>query len=640
MEKGSKGYSRWMVVLITVIVAALSVLLYSSGHLKRFELLSLDYRFLLNRTIPAYSTAHILPAADSAAKQAVDKKPASKDYSAFNIVMIDMPQAAAPGSEGYADIKNCVTAAKILTLWGAKSIVITDPIPEPSGTADDTEFVNTVLLSKRVYLPVLYDVNSAGGVEGVKGPWQSLMSAGAKVGHINALKDTDRRFRRVPVTMSYKGKTTYQLGLRAALDALSIKTQDLRIDPALRMIKIDVPSKGAITIPLEDDDSFLVNRGLAGKDRFPIVPFRELLESYRLIQYGARPLIVPEAFKDKICVLGTAVSGEMSAKSPVLKTDRASSAACAIIADSVIRNEFVRHFPRTIDIAIILVVSIFFGVTLTYANFLRVMMIAVIAIILFNVALIFWLPVNAALLIVIILSVPLGILLSASQLFSGLIFTVLSFFGYLAVSAGLFRATSIAIVTFYPVLAILSIFTCFYIYARFMGYLGTMRLFNLASKDGLTGLINRRYLNMMLDSELNSVTLDKSRKLSVVMCDIDNFKKLNDTHGHQAGDLILKKFAVIMKSKCRQSDIVARYGGEEFMMVFPGAGAKEALKVAEAVRQAISEENFTFKGQPYSTTMSMGLIEYTSERSKEDLIEKADQALYRAKKEGKNRVCQ
>ena len=631
-------YSRRVVALITIGVAVLSVFMYSSGLLGRCELITLDYRFLLNRAAPSYSISRALPAKSTETKFPAGKEAAARDYSAFNVVLIDMPEVAS-NPEGGPDIKDCITATKILTLWNAKSIIFADLLPAPTGTADDADLIDTITLSKRVYLPVLYGINDRGDISGVKEPWQSLKGKGAMIGHINASLDTDERLRKVPIAMTYKGRTTYQLGLKAALDALSVKAKDVRIDPVAHTIKIDMPSGDSMVVPLEDDNRLMINWGLATEGRFPVVPFRELLESYRLIQYGARPLVMPEAFKGKICILSTAASNKISNRPQIFKSGRASSAACAVVADSVMRRDFVHYLPGGFNIAIILCISILFGLTLTYAGFLRVMMIVVIAVILLYATNILWLPKNMALAIVIILSVPLGVLLSASQVFSGLIFTVLSVIGYLAVSTGVFRATKVALPTSYTVFAIFAIFTGFYLYVRLIGYLGTMRLFNLASKDGLTGLVNRRYLNLMLDSELNSVVLDKSRKLTLVMCDIDNFKKLNDTYGHQAGDLILKKFAAIMKSKCRQADIVARYGGEEFVMIFPGAVAKEALKIAEAIRQAISEETFTFKGESYSTSMSMGLAEYSHERSKEELIEKADQALYRAKNEGKNRVC-
>jgi len=296
--------------------------------------------------------------------------------------------------------------------------------------------------------------------------------------------------------------------------------------------------------------------------------------------------------------------------------------------------------PKVLDIALIIGITLLFGAALTGVGFLRFMMIVVVAITLFGLTSIFGMPQNMTMIIVIVLAVPLGIFIANSQIFSGMIFTALSIVGYYLIAAGIFNASGVIMPVFCPVLAMAVTFISFYVYTRFKDYLGKTRLFNLASKDGLTGLTNRRYLNMLLDAELSSAVLDKARKLSIVMCDIDNFKKLNDTHGHQAGDAILKSYARIMRSKCRQSDVVARYGGEEFVIIFPGAAAKDAFKVAEAIRQAVEEEKFVFKGQPYSTSMSMGLVQFTKEKTKEELIEKADQALYRAKKEGKNRICQ
>ncbi len=122
------------------------------------------------------------------------------------------------------------------------------------------------------------------------------------------------------------------------------------------------------------------------------------------------------------------------------------------------------------------------------------------------------------------------------------------------------------------------------------------------------------------------------------MSDIDNFKKINDTHGHQVGDVILRDVAKVFQSNCRQIDIVARYGGEEFIVLLPGAGKKEAVDVAERIRLGVENKKFKFKDKHYTATISLGVNEYTNEEIKEDIIRKADSALYRAKTTGKNKV--
>ncbi|MDD5136270.1 MAG: GGDEF domain-containing protein, partial [Candidatus Omnitrophica bacterium] len=127
--------------------------------------------------------------------------------------------------------------------------------------------------------------------------------------------------------------------------------------------------------------------------------------------------------------------------------------------------------------------------------------------------------------------------------------------------------------------------------------------------------------------------------LSMLMVDLDRFKQINDTYGHQAGDTILREFAKIIQSKCRQTDVVARYGGEEFVVMLSGAGQKDALDIAEKIREGVQNKKFRFKNDNLGTTISMGVVEFSKEHDKEELVEKADKALYKAKEEGKNRVC-
>jgi len=142
-----------------------------------------------------------------------------------------------------------------------------------------------------------------------------------------------------------------------------------------------------------------------------------------------------------------------------------------------------------------------------------------------------------------------------------------------------------------------------------------------------------------LEAEFRNVSLYKNRRLSVIMVDVDNFKHINDTYGHPAGDMVLKEFARIVQSKCRQIDVVARYGGEEFIIMLVGAGKGWSFGIAEKIRTAIKDKKFDFEGKQFSTTVSLGGVEFSDEKTKEELIEKADKALYMAKFEGKNKVC-
>lgn len=161
-----------------------------------------------------------------------------------------------------------------------------------------------------------------------------------------------------------------------------------------------------------------------------------------------------------------------------------------------------------------------------------------------------------------------------------------------------------------------------------------------ASTDGLTGLYNHRYFQVRLQEEVNRNKRNKST-LSLLMLDIDHFKNYNDNNGHPLGDEVLKRVGEILTNNVRSIDIVARYGGEEFAIILPETSGEDAFSVAERIRENI--EKISFPGEKLQPSgklsISIGLASYSSSAtSKEELIKRADQALYQAKYRGRNRV--
>jgi diguanylate cyclase (GGDEF)-like protein len=167
-------------------------------------------------------------------------------------------------------------------------------------------------------------------------------------------------------------------------------------------------------------------------------------------------------------------------------------------------------------------------------------------------------------------------------------------------------------------------------------------LVRISSSDGLTGVSNRRFFDEAISLEWRRARRH-SNSIAMLMCDVDFFKLFNDTYGHQAGDDCLRKVAkAISLNTERPSDIVARYGGEEFAVVLPETTIGGALMVAEKIRQAIRELNIPHESSPDGrVTMSIGIASAAPgfDNPPDDLILAADKALYRAKREGRDRVC-
>jgi diguanylate cyclase (GGDEF)-like protein len=158
--------------------------------------------------------------------------------------------------------------------------------------------------------------------------------------------------------------------------------------------------------------------------------------------------------------------------------------------------------------------------------------------------------------------------------------------------------------------------------------------------DKLTTLHNRRYFDEKIKAETQKAFSSRT-PLSLVMVDIDFFKKVNDTYGHHAGDSVLSKIASLLKNSVRKDDTVARYGGEEFILVLPGAKLEVTAIIAERIRRLIETTPFEIEGGQIHITISMGISNLPTHQAKsgEDLVKMADQALYKAKNEGRNRVC-
>jgi diguanylate cyclase (GGDEF)-like protein len=153
--------------------------------------------------------------------------------------------------------------------------------------------------------------------------------------------------------------------------------------------------------------------------------------------------------------------------------------------------------------------------------------------------------------------------------------------------------------------------------------------------DGLTKVFNRGTFMELLAAQIARAREQEDFSLSLIMLDIDNFKGINDTYGHPAGDLVLSSLGQILISSLRRDDIVARYGGEEFIVLLPHAPASQTIRIAEKLRKSIEEHTF---GDLPGVTVSVGHTAYTGGDSADSFIQRADLALYDAKNGGKNRV--
>lgn len=163
-------------------------------------------------------------------------------------------------------------------------------------------------------------------------------------------------------------------------------------------------------------------------------------------------------------------------------------------------------------------------------------------------------------------------------------------------------------------------------------------IYRMTIVDGLTQIHNKRYLFEALEREIIRARRHE-RPLSGVMFDIDFFKRINDQFGHLAGDYVLRELADVVQTRIRRDEVFARYGGEEFAILLPETNLAGAVALADSIREKVAEHRFAFQGEVIPVTISIGCAPMIAEDTANDLIQRADEKLYEAKRSGRNRVC-
>ena len=163
-------------------------------------------------------------------------------------------------------------------------------------------------------------------------------------------------------------------------------------------------------------------------------------------------------------------------------------------------------------------------------------------------------------------------------------------------------------------------------------------IYRMTIIDGLTQIHNKRSLFETLEKELLRARRYE-RPLSLLMFDIDFFKRINDQYGHLAGDYVLRELARIVQDRIRRDEMFARYGGEEFVVLLPETPLNGATALAENLRARVANHGFVFQGEKIPVTISIGTALLQEDRTAADLIQRADEKLYEAKRGGRNRVC-
>lgn len=481
------------------------------------------------------------------------------------------------------------TLIKILTEAGAKAIVFDVLFSERSEPQMDAVLAEAIRESGKVYLPIAAENASLLQAASLVAPLPEFSRWAKGVGHINLTPDMDGIMRRIPLFLEPDGRKIPQLGLLVALDQYGINPAQVI---QTRDFLIASLNGNQIKIPLDEAGNFILNWTGKWVETYTHFSYLEVVNSYASLKKGEKPLISLNSFKDKICFVGGTATALFDIQPTPLEPVYPAIGANLTIFDNLMERKFIRPLGEREHLYIL------FAMMLILAGIMKI-----------------------------------------ESYFKSAVLCAALMFGYAVLAVGLFVFFGIWINMAYAILLILATYFAVTLYNQLSITLERSKLFNLATRDPLTGLYNIGHFKLLLKAELAALSAGRHKKLSIVMGDVDNFKKTNDTYGHVMGDQVLKEVAQAVRANSRALDIAGRYGGEEFVLMLPGAGAAEAFKIAEKIRKAVSEKTFAHEKGSFSSRISMGVTEVApGEEVIDKIVQRADTALYQAKHRGKNRV--
>ena len=418
-----------------------------------------------------------------------------------------------------------------------------------------------------------------------------ILTTTSNIGHINLLRDEDGIARFLPPFVVYKDDFYPHLALKVALKYLE-KTEDFKINE-FKINKRGEILLGERTIPLTYHGAAVLNwygqSGINSHNTFEYIPLWKVEKSI----YEGKNLLPENYFKDKIIYIGTSATSLFDLKS--VPTDRIFPGVeiHTTFINNILDNNFIKRVPPLFDILTSLLLSLFVG---------------------------------------------LIVIRSESTVISSLV-AILTAIIYIIFSTALMLYFNLWTGIVLEITAILLVFIACYLAKYILKSRDLEYTYALATTDGLTELYNHRYFQeQMLQCIETCKRYEKS--FSLIMIDIDFFKKFNDTYGHQSGDAVLRQVAQILKKNVRSSDIVCRYGGEEMSIILTNTNNESAIFTAEKICKAVSEHPLKLvNGNDVQVTISLGVATYPQDgQTPQEMIKYADDCLYIAKENGRNQV--
>lgn len=411
----------------------------------------------------------------------------------------------------------------------------------------------------------------------------AILDATSNVGMINVSRAEDGILRRMPVFLSYQGKFYPQLGLKVGLNYL--KNRDNTVDNNF-VIDGNYLKLGNRKIYLDDNGNAILNwYGSAGT--------YEYIPLYKLIKIAKGELKNEYDFNNKIVYFGTTASSLFDIKTVPVSRIYPGVEVQATYVNNIIDNNFIKKMSKPVTVVAGVILALLTGL----------------------------------------------IIMNISSAFVSSLTSLSLYVLYVLGAYWSMKYFNLWVDIVYPMLLALTAFISAYIVKYFITSRDFEHQYKLATTDGLTELYNHRYFQEQMKLNVEN-SKRYGNEFSMIILDIDFFKKFNDTYGHQSGDAVLRQVAQTLKKSVRATDIVCRYGGEEMSIILPNTGKNVAHSTAEKICERVSSNKFKLQGdKEVSVTISLGVSTYPHDgQTPSELIEAADKRLYNAKNNGRNQV--
>lgn len=410
---------------------------------------------------------------------------------------------------------------------------------------------------------------------------EEIINATSNIGIINVSRSDDGILRKMPLVVKYKNDYYPQLALKVGLNYLGEKQTSFEID------KHSEFKLGDRKIYLDNDGSAILNwYGPAGT--YTYIPMYQLIKAV-----NGEKTELDYNFSNKIIYFGTTAASLFDIKTVPTGKIYPGVEVQATYVNNIIDNNFIKKVNRGYTIALSILLALFIASVVT----------------------------------------------RVSSAFTASMMSLSAYFIYILIAYYSMKYENLWLEVVYPLIFSIAAFTFAYIVKYLIKSRDFEQQYKLATTDGLTELYNHRYFQEQIRMQIEQ-SKRYNHNFSLIIIDIDFFKKFNDTFGHQSGDAVLRQVAQTLKKNVRATDIVCRYGGEEMSIILPNTGKDEAFSTAQKICERVASKKFKLAGdKETNVTISLGVSTFPYDGdSASSIIEAADKRLYNAKNNGRNQV--